>query len=91
MKDFLLDEENDLKVVGADFATGETEMQEVGLILSTNQGEWKENPVLGANLITKIRSNPDAVRLERNLRIQLRLDGKDYEQIKNKIKMNFNR
>jgi hypothetical protein len=89
MRDFLLDENNDLKVAGGDFATGETDMQEVGLILSTNQGEWKENAVLGANLVTKVRSNPEAVRLERNLRIQLRLDGKDYEQVKNKIKMNY--
>lgn len=87
--DFLLDDDNDLKVSAGDFGTGESEMQEVGLILSTNQGEWKEEPVLGANLVTKIRSNAEAVRLERELRIQLKLDGKDYEKIKNKIKMNY--
>ena len=87
--DFLLDDDNDLKVSAGDFATGDSEMQEVGLILSTNQGEWKEQPVLGANLVTKIRSNAEAVRLERELRIQLKLDGKEYDKIKNKIKMNY--
>lgn len=90
MKDVLLDENSDLRIVAGDFAIGASEMQEVGLILSTNQGEWKEQPVIGANLVTKIRSNADSVRLERMLRIQLKLDGKDYEKIKNKIKTHTN-
>jgi hypothetical protein len=90
MRDILLDENNDLKIVNGDFAVGESEMQEVGLILSSNQGEWKEHPVVGANLVTKVRSNTNDPRLERTLRIQMKLDGKDYEQIRNKIKMNYN-
>jgi len=88
-KDILLDENNDLKITGGDFAIGESLMQEVEMILSTNQGEWKEHPVIGANLVTQIRSNTNDARLERMLRIQMKLDGKDYEQIKNKIKMNI--
>lgn len=90
MRDILLDENNELKLANGDFVIGETEMQEVGLILSSNQGEWKEHPVVGANLVTKIRSNTNDTRLERTLRIQMKLDGKDYEQVKNKIKMNYN-
>jgi hypothetical protein len=90
MRDILLDENNDLKIVNGDFAVGESEMQEVALILSSNQGEWKEHPVVGANLVTKVRSNTNDPRLERTLRIQMKLDGKDYEQIKNKIKMSYN-
>ncbi|MCH4824302.1 hypothetical protein ML462_14090 [Gramella lutea] len=89
-KDILLDENNDLKITSGDFAIGESEMQEVEMILSTNQGEWKEHPVTGANLVTQIRTTNNDARLERMLRIQMKLDGKDYEQIKNKIKMNLN-
>jgi len=90
MRDVLLDENNDLKIVNGDFVIGESEMQDVGLILSSNQGEWKEHPIIGANLVTKVRSNTNDGRLERELRIQMKLDGKDFEKIRNKIKMNYN-
>ena len=90
MRDVLLDENNDLKIVNGDFVIGESEMQDVGLILSSNQGEWKEHPIIGANLVTKVRSNTNDGRLERELRIQMKLDNKDYEKIRNKIKMNYN-
>ena len=41
MKDILLDENNDIKLSNGDFNTGESEMQEVALILQSVQGEWK--------------------------------------------------
>lgn len=90
MRDIQLDENNDLKIVDGDFVIGESEMQEVELILSSNQGEFKEHPIIGANLVTKVRSNTNDGRLERELRIQMKLDGKNYEQIRNKIKMSYN-
>ena len=49
-KDILLDENDDLKILNGDFDIGESEMQEVGIILRLRQGELKSDPILGANL-----------------------------------------
>ena len=40
-KDILLDDNNDLKILNGDFDFGDSEMQEVGQILQSTQGEWK--------------------------------------------------
>ena len=55
MKDILLDENNDIKLSNGDFDTGESEMQEVALILQSVQGEWNETPVLGPIFIDILR------------------------------------
>ena len=49
-KDILLDDNNDLKILNGDFDFGDSEMQEVGLILQSTQGEWKMTPTLGPNI-----------------------------------------
>ena len=86
-RDIVLDENNDLKIVAGDFLTGETEMQEVGLILQSYQGEWKENPMIGCNLVKEIRGNINPIKRERDIRVQMRLDGKSYDKIKQNITM----
>lgn len=86
MADILLDAENDLIIENGDLVLGESEMQEVGLILQTVQGEWKESPITGANLMREVRGDVSGLRRERNLRIQMKLDGKDYDQVKRNIK-----
>jgi hypothetical protein len=85
MKDILLDSTNDLLILNGDFAVGESEMQEVGLILETMQGEWKENPVIGANLFQFMRSKADINAITARVKLHLELDDKEYADIKEKI------
>lgn len=90
MKDILLDENNDIKILNGDFDIGESEMQEVVLILQSVQSEWKETPVLGPNLYQYIKSKADKISIERQMRIHLALDDKDYDQLKTKIEAQIN-
>jgi len=85
-KDIILDEDNDLLFKNGDLVLGESEMQEVGLILQSNQGDFKQSPIIGSNLTTEIRGSENKVKRERNLRIQMKLDGKNFDTIKNRLK-----
>jgi len=87
-KDIILDEDNDLLFKNGDLVIGESEMQEVGLILQSNQGDFKQSPIIGSNLTTEVRGLDNKVKRERNLRIQMKLDGKNYDTIKNRLKIN---
>jgi hypothetical protein len=86
-KDIVLDSEFDLKIVNGDFVIDESETQEVALILSMSQGELKSDPLIGANLIEFIRGGKDKVKIEKHIRSQLELDDKDYDDIKENIKI----
>lgn len=86
--DILLDEENDMLFQNGDFVLGNSEMQDVGLILQSNQGAWKENPVLGPNLVELSKTNISRLDIEKRVRVHLALDNKDYNAIKRKIELN---
>ena len=85
-KGILLDENNDLLIVGKQMVIGDSEMQEVAIILEMNQGALKSSPLLGADLVQLLKSNASKVDVQRRVRIHLEKDGKDYNAIKNKIK-----
>lgn len=85
-KDIALDADFDLKIVNGDFVIDESETQEVALILASSQGEFKSDPMIGANLIGFVRGGKDSVKIEKHIRKQLELDDKDYDDIKDKIK-----
>ena len=84
-KGMLLDEDNDLLIIGKQIAVGDSVMQEVALILELNQGGLKFKPVLGPDLVHLMKSNTSKVDIHRRVRIHLEKDGKDYNSIKNKI------
>lgn len=86
-KDILLDNNGELLIRNGDFVIGESEMQEVGLLLELNQGGLKEDPILGPNLVTVIRGSQKEERVKRSVKTHLARDNKDYESIKNKIKL----
>jgi len=88
-KDVLLDDDYDLKILNGDFVIGESTMQDVVLILQTNKGEWKHDPILGCNLIELIKSKSSKVEVEKRVRLQLERDGKNYDKIKNIINFNI--
>lgn len=85
-KGILLDENNDLLIIGKRMVIGDSQMQEVAVILEMNQGALKSKPILGAELIQLLKGNASKIDIERRVRIHLEKDGKDYNAIKNKIK-----
>lgn len=87
MTDIELGADNALKIKDGDFAVAESEMQEVALILASNQGEWKEDPILGPNLIQMMKINESKADITQRVRIHLERDSKEYDQIKDKIKL----
>lgn len=77
MKGLLLDKDGDIRIVphtGKDgltgFVVGDTLIQNAATVLELNQGELKEDPVLGANLIRYIRSKADKTAIEKQMKIQ---------------------
>lgn len=85
-RDILLDENFDLLIKNGDFVMGDSEAQEVGIILGISTGELKSDPLVGANLIEFIRGGASKDKIENRVRTQLELDEKDYDEIKDKIK-----
>ena len=85
MKGLLLDKDGDIRIVphkGKDgltgFVIGDTLIQNAATVLELNQGELKEDPVLGANLIRYIRSQADKRAIEKQMKIHLKRAGIDY-------------
>jgi len=91
MKDILLTDSNDIKILNGDFDIGESEMQEVGLILQSTQGEWKEFPLLGPNLFRFIKAKTNKAEIEREVSLHLGMDNKDFKTLKTKIETIVNR
>lgn len=87
-KDIILDENNDIQILNGDFQIGESELQEVEIILKLRQGELKNDPILGANIQHFMKGKYDRVAIEKRVKINLERDGKNYDQIKNKLKFN---
>jgi phage baseplate assembly protein W len=85
MKGIILDN-GKLKVLNKSLVVGDSEMQEVAIILSLNQGEHKFNPLMGPNLVQLLKSKASSFNIENRVRVALALDNKDYDALKNKIK-----
>jgi len=85
--DILLDDLDDLSILGGDLVIGDGFTQEVGLILRINQGEVKSDPLIGANLIRLIKTNVSADEMQRQVKIHLTRDGKNYNDVKELINL----
>jgi hypothetical protein len=83
--DILLDDSDDLNIVNGDFVIGESTLQEVGIILRLNSGELRNDPVLAPNLIQLVNSASKDQEFEERVRLFLRRDNKNYEDIKKLI------
>lgn len=91
MNDILLTDNNDIKITNGDFDIGDSEIQEVALILQSIQGDWKTTPVLGPNLYRFINGKVTKTEIERETAIHLAIDNKDYKSLKTKIETFLNR
>lgn len=88
MKDILLNDDFDLDVKDGDFDIGESSTQEVAINLSLNQGILKSFPLLGPNLVQKMKGSNQELKIKKSVKISLEMDDKDYDQIKNILKIN---
>lgn len=79
-KDIALDENNDLIIRNGDLVVADSLDQEVGLILQSNQGQWRQHPLLGPSLTSLIKSN-DISKLKRRIKIHLGHDNKTAEKV----------
>jgi hypothetical protein len=75
MIDFLLDNDDDLLIENGDFATGESDNQSVYLVIKSSYGDWRESPILGANLQGFINSKLSDLQLKNKLKLALKSDG----------------
>ncbi|WP_228235941.1 hypothetical protein [Allomuricauda sp. M10] len=89
-KDFLLDDDGDLLIQNGDFVIGDSLDQEVQAVLEMAQGELKEDPVLGADLFRMVHSNATEADLKQRVKLQLARDGKNYDEIKERMRLRTN-
>lgn len=89
-KDFLIDDNGNFIIEDGDFKIGDSELQEVAEILTSNPGEFKEDPLIGAGLVKMMKSKYDSNRLISQIKVQLKRDGKDYEDYSQIIKVIIN-
>lgn len=82
MTDLMLDNTDDLIIQNGDFKTGESTIQEVGIILRLTKGELKSDPLLGTDLIQLKKTKIKRFDIESRARIALGRDGKDFNEIK---------
>lgn len=64
---------------------GDTLFQDTAIVLGLNQGEYKEDPALGPNLIRHIRGHSDRLKMDKQIRIHLLRAGIDYDAVKERI------
>lgn len=86
-QDILLNNDMTPQIKEGDFVIGESTVQETQLILQTNQGNLKHAPLLGANLMEFVKSNASRIKVEARIAQTLKMDGKDYKQLKYLIKL----
>lgn len=80
MRDILLDENNDLKIINGDFLIGESTNQNVELLFKTSPGEWKEHIETGIAIQRSNNGNLDRF-LDRTIRVQMEADGYNIEKL----------
>lgn len=70
MKGILLDENNDIEVVGREMLIGDITRQVINSVLLACQGEYKEEPLIGVGLINYVNGS-DATFLTGRIKTQL--------------------
>ena len=76
MIDLLLDEDGDIQFdENGELVIGESEQQDVELILATRPGDWKEHPTTGVNIHQYIKSREAHATVAREVNLQLKNDG----------------
>lgn len=80
MQDLLLDINMELDIKNGDFVTGESTEQNQKLLLLTNKGEWKQNPLVGIGVESFLKDD-DAAGLLAEIKAQFEKDGMEVHNI----------
>lgn len=73
--DYLLDTNGKMLLKNGDFVIGESEQQEIDLLLMSSPGDWKENPAVGVNLPQLVKSRSTETAIKKSIHEQLTADG----------------
>lgn len=79
--DLLLDENKDIRIEAGDLIIGDSFIQEVGLILGSAKGEWKNEVLIGANLKALLKTKVDNSKIQQQIRLALEQDNKKLKEI----------
>lgn len=79
--DILLDENNEDKIEGGDFAIGDGILDDCSIILSLNTGSLKSDVMLAPNLIRMINSNISPTEIKQQIKLHLNRDNKYPKQV----------
>lgn len=90
-KGILLDDDNDLKIEGGTMKIGERKMQDAFMVLSMNQGDLKEDPLAGVNLVRMIRGRENKEKIRKTIEIGLKRVGIKFDEIKSEFETIINR
>ncbi len=75
VKDIALDDDFDLLFENGDLKISESDQQSIILILNTSVGAWKEFPTCGVGTRQYLASSGQALKLKREIEVQLQADG----------------
>lgn len=84
MIDILLNSNKDPKIMNGDFAYGESTRQHQELILISEKGEWRENPLTGVGIRTELQNETTGSELLTAIKREFEKDGMTVLQIKAK-------
>ena len=87
-KDILLDKDGDLLIINGDLVIGDSELQEVELIVTMMQGDLKEDPIVGANLMHYEKGTLTTAQIKNKVSLALQRDKKDFNSIKKGLELN---
>lgn len=99
MKGIMLDDSGDLLVrpraepdgkLSSGVVIENSLIQASAIVLGMNQGEWKEDPALGPNLLRFIRSSAGRSKIEKQMQIHLQRAGIDYDKLIGNIQLQLN-
>lgn len=76
MKDFSLNENNDIKIANGDVVIGDSDNQHVQLLAATSAGQWKQSPSAGMGLNRfLLGESTDVTKMLHIVDVQLKADG----------------
>lgn len=90
-KDILLDDSYEIVVKDGDFAIGDSTIQELECLSKTSPGQLKKDPIIGLALFRYMKSKVNEAKLRRAMKIQLKRDGKNYDELKEIFKVMANK
>jgi hypothetical protein len=80
MKDYMLDENNDLRIENGDFVIDDSDLQHQRLLLYAEKGAYKQYPTTGVAIMTFLKDDNEADML-REIRLQFAQDGMQVDKL----------